>query len=152
MADDFPPGLGGLRPEVFAIEIEDIAPVLDLTQLTFEPLAVLLKAADPEFREVELGAEPEELLVPLGDQGDVLFAALLLLLELRRECRDLSGELGDFAPVAQKAPIAPIAAPARQDAARADDVPLRRNEGAAEAVLLPEGDAAPEAGDEKDVA
>ena len=149
---DLPPGVGGLRGEVFPVEMEGLEPLPDLAQFAFVPFDVLSEAVDPEFREVELGTEPEEFLVPLGDQGGGFFPAFLLILELRLELCNLFGKLGDFTPVAQQAPVVAVAAPARQDAARTDDVPLRRDEGAAEAVLPPEGDAAPEVGDQKDVA
>ena len=54
---------------------------------------------------MELGAEPEEFLVPLGDQGGGPFPAVLLLLEFGRQRFDLFGEFDDFAPVAQEAPV-----------------------------------------------
>jgi hypothetical protein len=70
VADDFLPSLGGLRAEILAIESQDLAPLLDLMQFAFEPLIVLLEAVDPEFREVELGTEPEEFLYSAKDGKD----------------------------------------------------------------------------------
>ena len=101
---------------------------------------------------MDLRTEPEKLFLPLGDPGEVLFPFFLLLLELGLEPRDLFRQLGDLTPVAQDAPVDAVSAPARQDAARTDDIPLRRDEGPAETVLSPERDAAPEVGNQKDVA
>ena len=97
---DLPPGVGGLRGEVFPVEIEGLEPLPDLAQFAFVPFDILAEAVDPEFREVELRTEPEELLVPLGDQGGGFFPAVLFPLEFGLELCNLFGELGDFAPVA----------------------------------------------------
>ncbi len=145
--------LGSLRPEIVPVEFEDLESIRDLAHLPVEPFPILLEAVDPQFREVELGAEPEEFLVPLGDQGGGPLPAVLLFLEFSRQGLNLCGEFGDFAPVAQEALFpGAVRASARQDAVRADDIPLRGDEGAAEAVLLPERDAVDEARDEQDVA
>ena len=104
---DLLPGVGGLRGEVFPVEMEGLEPLPDLAQFAFVPFDVLPEAVDPEFRQVELGTEPEELLVPLGDQGCGSFSgSSCSSWSSAWSALDLFGELGDFAPVAQEAPVA----------------------------------------------
>jgi len=123
----------------------------DLSQFALVPLDILVEAVDPEFRQMELGTDPEELFVPLGDQRCGFFSDVLYLFEFVLKPCDLFVKLGDFTPVSQEAPVGARAAPARQDATRADDVALRRDEGAAETVLPLEGDSFAEIRDEENV-
>ena len=68
MPGDPLPGFGRLRTEILPVEFEDLEALRHLARLALVPFHILFQPVDPQFREVELGAQPEEFFIPLGDQ------------------------------------------------------------------------------------
>ncbi|OQC73078.1 MAG: hypothetical protein BWX45_00699 [Deltaproteobacteria bacterium ADurb.Bin002] len=134
----FPPGLGLLRLDVPAVELQNGDSLLEPFRFIAEALQILLPAVGVHFQLMFAVFQPGKLFVPTGNRRGQSLLFLHPVLEFAGKLPDFTLQLRDFPLGGEQAFFHRRSAAAGQDAVGADGVSLGCHEGPPEAVFLPE--------------